>query len=139
MLEFSLSVEAWVAKAKALADTAFQATALDAVGTVKSLTPVRTGYLRANWTVMLNDDAVPVAGRVPDPETVIAELRVGDVLAIVNPVVYAARVEYGFVGEDSLGRHYNQPGRGMMQQTIAKLPEIAQTATDRVIAASADA
>ena len=133
-LEFSLAVEKWVEKAKGQSDAAFQATALDAVNTVKSLTPVKTGFLRANWTVIRNNDPMPMPARVQSPEAVIAQLRIGDMMLIVNPVVYAARVEYGFVGDDSLGRHYDQKGVGMMQQTIAMLPEIARRATARVMA-----
>lgn len=33
----------------------------------------------------------------------------GDSAEVSNPMPYAARLEYGFVGTDSLGRHYNQP------------------------------
>jgi hypothetical protein len=131
---FSLDVQRWVAKAKGLADAAFKATALDAVNTVKSKTPVQTGYLRANWTVAKGNDPFPLPARTQFPEKVIADLRVGDRLVVCNPVVYAARIEYGFVGVDSLGRHYDQKGVGMMAQTLAELPEIARKATARVMA-----
>ena len=129
---FEVAVEQWVERAKARADKAFQATAQDALALVKSLTPVKTGYLRANWTVMRGSDPLPVAGREIDADLIINELRMGDRLVILNPVVYAARIEYGFVGQDSLGRNYNQPGRGMMQQTVAELPRLAREATTRV-------
>jgi hypothetical protein len=131
---FSLSVEQWVSKAKGLADAAFQATAMDALATVKSFTPVKTGFLRANWTVIKNNDEMPTPAHVQHPEAVVKDLRIGDRVLIVNPVVYAARIEYGFVGSDSLGRHYNQVGAGMAQRTIALLPEIARKATERVMA-----
>jgi hypothetical protein len=42
------------------------------------------------------------------------------------------RVEFGFVGTDSLGRHYNQRGVGMLQQTLAEMPSIAVNAAARV-------
>jgi hypothetical protein len=135
--EFSLSVERWVEKAKGQGDAAFQATALDAVNMVKSLTPVKTGFLRANWTVIRNNDPMPLPARVQNPEAVIAKLKVGDRLIIVNPVVYAARINYGFVGTDSLSRHFDQKGVGMMEQTIAALPEIARRATQRVTSGGA--
>ena len=131
---FSLDVERWVSKADALGNAAFQATALDTVNTVKSLTPVDTGFLRSNWTCVRNSDEIPLPGRVPSPAVVIAQLRLGDRLLIVNPVVYAPRIEYGFVGTDKLGRHYDQKGVGMMQQTMVMLPEIARKATERVMA-----
>lgn len=131
-LEFSIQVNDWVKKTQNRSRAAFQAIALDALNEVKKLTPVRTGYLRSNWAVIRNNDPVPLPGRVPDPETVISQIQLGDRIAIVNPVVYARRVEYGFVGKDSLGRYYDQKGRGMMQQTIAMLPEIAARAVARV-------
>jgi Bacteriophage HK97-gp10, putative tail-component len=130
---FSLDVEKYVARARGLADAAFQATALDAINTVKSFTPVRTGFLRANWTVVKNNDEVPLPSRVQTPELVIASLRIGDRLLIVNPVVYARRVEFGFIGTDKRGRHYDQMGAGMMQRTMDLLPEIARKATERVM------
>ena len=34
---------------------------------------------------------------------------------IGSVVVYAARVEFGFVGTDSLGRHYNQPPKSYLR------------------------
>lgn len=133
-VEFQVAVDHWIRKAKGNADLALRATVFDALAAVKALTPVRTGNLRANWTVVKGDEALPAAGATDDAMRVIETLHYGDKVAIVNPVIYAARVEYGFVGTDSLGRHYDQKGRGMMQQTVAMLPEIARRATQRVIA-----
>jgi len=69
---------------------------------------------------------------VPEPADVIARAELGDTITIINPVVYARRVEYGYVGEDSLGRHYNQQGRHMVGQTIAEMPQIAANAIARI-------
>jgi hypothetical protein len=55
------------------------------------------------------------------------DAKAGDVVIIVNPTAYARRIEYGFTGEDSLGRYYNQPGHHMAQQTVAEMPAIAQS------------
>ena len=131
-LEFSVAVDQWVRKAKARQDAVVQAIAWDVLNQVKLETPVDTGFLRANWTVIVNNDPVPVPGRVPDAARVIAEIKAGDRVTIVNPVVYALRVEFGFVGEDSRGRTYDQRGRGMVQKTLAKMPEIARRAVARV-------
>jgi len=131
-LEFSLQVDQWVAEAKRRQSAALQAIAWDALNQIKADTPVDTGFLRANWTVVRNNDPVPVAGRVPDPAQVIAQIKAGDRVTIVNPVVYAMRIEFGFVGEDSLGRQWDQPGRGMVQKTLAAMPEIARRAVARV-------
>lgn len=231
MADFAVSVGAWVAKAKVRSDVAFRAIAAKALERVKELTPVRTGYLRANWQASFDGDVKPIdvamsgremagqaiqlgtvfikpfahmlavntagamvegkgvgeaagsglgataawrlgpwvgslvssavgltpagraativswAGRLAmgaiggavggqtgakiqgrhvkgtDP---LKEARVGDVIYIINPVVYAKRIEFGFNGTDSLGRNYHYHGRGMMQQTIVELPALAQ-------------
>jgi hypothetical protein len=111
-----------------------QATVLDAVNMVKQKTPVQTGFLRANWTVIRNNEPMPVPNRVESPETSIAALRIGDRVIVVNPVVYAARVNFGFVGTDSRGRHYDQKGAHMVEQTVALLSELAKKATARIAA-----
>lgn len=129
---FAVSVERWVAMAKSQATEAFREIGLAAAWTVKEHTPVVTGNLRANWVDLLNDAATPVPGGAPPVGMAIAQAQLGDVIHIVNPVPYALRVEFGFVGTDSLGRHYNQPGRGMVAQTLAEMPQIAEEAVRRV-------
>ncbi len=133
MADFSVDVASWVDKALMRAEEAFQATAEGAVNRVKDLTPVKTGYLRANWTAIHAEDAEPTPGSVPDPMEAISTAPLGSTLVVLNPVVYARRVEYGFVGEDSAGRHYNQPGRHMTQQTVSEMPSIAEAAVELVV------
>ena len=133
-LEFTLAVEQWTKRAKEQQDAAFQAVVWDVLNQVKLATPVDTGFLRANWTIVRNNDPVPVAGRVPDPAQVVAEIKAGDRVTIVNPVVYALRIEFGFVGKDSLGREYDQAGAGMVQKVLVNLPTIARGAVARVTA-----
>lgn len=43
--------------------------------------------------------------------TAIAGMEPGDVKEFAWTMPYARRIEYGFTGEDSLGRHYEVPGR----------------------------
>lgn len=49
-------------------------------------------------------------------------------------VVYAARVEFGFSGQDSLGRTYNQPGtpflRGALASNKKKILKIVEMAVN---------
>lgn len=130
---FEVQVRQFVEKAGRRVQAAFRATAMDAVDFVKNQTPVQTGNLRANWTTMKADDVEPVAGRVPPAEEAVMRLRIGDKLIVLNPVEYAMRVEFGFTGEDSRGRHFNQVGRGMVQQTVLEVPAIAVKATLRII------
>jgi Bacteriophage HK97-gp10, putative tail-component len=136
MADFSEEVTRWVNDAGVLASAVFRAIAYDTVQRVQELTPVDTGFLRSNWTVIKKGDAEPVVGRVPPPSATLGEAVVGDVLVIINPVIYARRIEYGFVGEDSRGRYYNQPGRHMVAQTMSELPTIAEAAKARVLSGS---
>jgi hypothetical protein len=132
MADFSEDVSRWVNQADAHANALLRTITMDAVNTVKARTPVKTGFLRSNWTAIIKGQEIPVAGRVPDPAKVIMTARVGQVIVILNPTVYARRVEYGFVGEDSAGRHYNQQGAHMVAQTMAEMPVIAARALARL-------
>jgi hypothetical protein len=132
MADFSEDVSRWVNQAVGHTDAALRTIAMDSVNTVKQRTPVVTGFLRSNWTAIIKGQTIPVAGRVPDPAKAIMTARVGDVIVILNPTVYARRVEYGFVGEDSAGRHYNQQGAHMVAQTMAEMPVIAARALARL-------
>jgi hypothetical protein len=125
MTDFAVSVKKWVEQAKGRQAEAFIGIALAAEKRLKELTPVKSGYLRANWVATLDPDIRPREGGNTSIQLNSSMLN-GQVIYIVNPVQYARRIEYGFVGTDALGRYYNQPGRGMMQQTIKELPQIAR-------------
>lgn len=131
---FDVQVELWVAQQMGRATQAYRAVAQAAVARVKELTPVDTGYLRANWTAVVSGGSTTIDGRPAGAAGGgIEQAILGDHIVILNPVVYARRIEYGFVGTDSRGRHFNQAGVGMLQQTIAELPGIANRAITRVI------
>jgi len=115
-----------------VSDKIYRAIVTDFLARVKERTPVRTGYLRASWTVVTAQSAAGVTGG----DGGIGDLHYGDGCLIVNPAVYARRVEFGFVGTDSLGRHYNEKGRGMLTQTVNELPQIAAQAAARVLGGS---
>lgn len=51
---------------------------------------------------------------------------------IAYKAIYAARVNYGFVGTDSLGRSYNQSGRAFLESNIARFPAIVQKVVARL-------
>jgi hypothetical protein len=72
-------------------------------------TPVDTGYLRASWKPSIDASAVGV----------------GDVWELANTAKYARRVEFGFIGKDSLGRTYNQAGCGFVRAALGKADQIA--------------
>jgi hypothetical protein len=127
--QFSVDVRKWVEKAKTNADLAFQATAELALGYIKNKTPVDTGFLRSSWTIVKGDSASPIAGGgEAGALEVIASLKMGDKIGLVNPAPYAMRINFGFQGEDKLGRHYHQQGRHMVEQTMAAMPTLAEQA-----------
>jgi hypothetical protein len=130
--QFVADVRAWVEKAKGNVDEAYQATAMLALARVKQLTPVKTGFLRASWTVVSGDSGSATGGEA-GALGVIANLKAGDTIALVNPAPYAMRINFGFVGEDSRGRHYNQKGRHMVEQTLAEMPQLAEQAVKFVL------
>lgn len=132
MADFDVDVTRWVEKARKNMDAALRGIAEAAVARVKSLTPVRTGYLRANWTATLNDEAIPTPQSNGAGTMRLLDAKAGDVVVISNPVQYARRIEYGFVGTDERGRVQNQQGRGMVQQTVAELPAIADGVIKRL-------
>lgn len=132
---FLVSIDAFIARAKDRQDRVVRAIAEDSLARVKELTPVKTGYLRANWTIVLGADARAIEGaRAGDSAAVILQLKAGDFFTLVNPTIYARRIEFGFVGRDKSGREYDVKGTGMMQQVITEMPQIAQAAIARIAA-----
>lgn len=59
-----------------------------------------------------------------DVGVVALSLELGDKVYLGYQAVYAARQNFGFVGEDSLGRTYNQGGFGFVEKAAAKWPQI---------------
>jgi len=53
-------------------------------------------------------------------EFVIAGIEAGDTLYMGFQAAYAPRMNYGFVGTDSLGRTYNQSGNYFVENAAAK-------------------
>ena len=126
MSDFAFDVSKWVLKAKANAELAYQNIGAAALERVKELTPVKTGYLRASWIVTTDPQALESANFS------FSDVNIAQTIYIVNPVVYARRINYGFVGTDSLGRKYNQMGVHMVEQTMAEMPQIANKALEAI-------
>ncbi len=129
---FYASVDAWVTKVREREDRVVQLSAQLALQRIKELTPVKTGNLRASWILLRGSQAELLSGgelRVADSQTSVLSLRAGDAWTIANPAPYARRINYGFVGTDSLGRHYDQPGVHMLEKVITELPDIVARAS----------
>lgn len=99
-------------------------------------TPVDTGNLSRSVTISL----APIKRDGPGYNSPVRQDYNGAVKGIpydgatyiAYKAIYAARVNYGFVGTDSLGRSYNQAGRAFLEANIARFPQVVQKAVARL-------
>lgn len=88
--------------------------------------PVKTGNL-ARSVVVDNKPPQIIEGLAKgDYSLGIAAIKPGDTIYVGWQAAYSRRMNYGFVGADSLGRTYNQAGYGFAEATAAKWPAIVQ-------------
>ena len=86
--------------------------------------PVKTSFLRNSLVSELNGSEV---GKGADSYTLAAAgIAPGDVARFGYTAEYALRMENGFVGEDALGRTYNQSGRHFVEGAAAQWPSIVE-------------
>ena len=86
--------------------------------------PVDTGYLRNSLVSELNGSQVGTgAGSYT---LAAAAMEPGDVARFGWTAAYALRMENGFVGQDSLGRTYNQSGRHFVEAAALQWERIVQ-------------
>jgi len=131
---FKADISSWVSQVGDQMDALARQVCQEAAQRVVLNTPVDTGFLRGSWQPSIgsspsrSDDGVDIG-------LVLSGMRAGESFWMTNNAVYAMRVEFGFVGEDSLGRYYNQPGRFYVTNTVARWEQIvADTAKDLGIA-----
>lgn len=106
--------------------------------------PYQDGFLRASLVVLVNQNPPP-ADKTPEEvgstynpattELAIASAVAGDRIVAAYTVEYARRLEYGFVGTDSLGRVYNQAGIGWTERAAQQWPQIVKQAESDAMAA----
>lgn len=123
---------AWVNKCK-LRQKAVAQKSIERVGHLANLSrekggrmPVVIGTLRGSFVTELNGQKVGEGE--PDIQLMssVGSMEIGDTFRFGWTVIYAARVNLGFVGEDSLGRKFNQSGAHFVEfgtdqwQTINK-------------------
>jgi hypothetical protein len=63
---------------------------------------------------------------------VVATMRVDQPVWLGYQAVYARRTNFGFVGADSKGRVFNQPGNHFVEGAIAQWPQIVQNAVREI-------
>ena len=61
-----------------------------------------------------------------------AGLRLDQTIWLGYQAIYARRMNYGFVGQDSLGRNYNQAGAHFVEGAIAEWPNIVRMAVSKI-------
>src|ERR1700728_1269359 len=119
MADFEQDISKWCAQAEGRVQMFVVALALNVQSYIQNRTPVLTGRLRASI----------------QPIKPLNSWQPGEDIVIGTNVEYGRRIEYGFAGVDSLGRHYNQKGVGMFTQAANAFDSIAE-ATLRQIGSS---
>lgn len=67
-----------------------------------------------------------------DVGAVVAQALLGSEIYLGFQAIYAKRMNFGFVGEDSLGRTYNQAGRHFVERAVALWPQCVKQAVQDV-------
>ncbi len=108
----------------------------DVAQAVVEATPVKTGNLRASWWASIGaTGGEPVGGTgIATLGLAAGELQLGDIYHMQNGAAYAMRIEFGFIGTDSLGRHYNQQPRAFVRNTLATADTFAEAAAAKIAA-----
>lgn len=126
--QFKAALAAWADKVGEQADGLARAVCQETGFRVVKNTPIDTGYLRGSWQPSIGAIQTSAKAQVGDSMADVAlictGIKAGDVFYMTNNAAYARRIEYGFVGQDSLGRYYNQPPRYFVRDTVAKYDEI---------------
>ncbi len=91
--------------------------------------PVDTGFLRNS--VAASVTGMPSTGAQP-PELVLLNVQIGDTVWVGWTAAYAMRMEYGFEGDDSLGRTYSQAGKGFLRAQVQLWDRIVADVTAEV-------
>lgn len=124
--QFKAALAGWAEKVGQQVDALARQTCQETSERVVKNTPVDTGFLRGSWQPSIGSystDAPKVGGQA-DVTLVCSGIAAGDVYYMVNNTAYAQRIEYGFVGEDSLGRTYDQAGRYFVRDVVATYDQI---------------
>ena len=126
--EFKASMTKWAQAAGVKLDALARQSCQELSQRVVIDRPVDTGYLRGSWQPSLNEQKtveqanLDKAGgyAISQASLTLTGMVAGDTYYMLNNAVYARRMEYGFVGKDSLGRSYNQAGRFFITQNVKR-------------------
>jgi hypothetical protein len=141
MSSFAAEISEWVTEVKAYHEAVFHESAqrvTDLMNTPRGQggnLPVDTGYLwhslQASNSEMpkINPEAQPAkaasyAYSSGPIELVINGTELGQAIYLGYTAAYAARINYGFTGQDSLGRNYSQRGAMFVELAAQKWQSI---------------
>lgn len=107
-----------IAQSPTKADQAVRATAFYVEALAKNASPYMTGANRASIYTKTSAGANGTPGDAGD---ILPNANIGE--AYVGPSMeYSARLEFGFVGVDALGRSYNQAPQPYLSPAAAQAP-----------------
>jgi hypothetical protein len=137
-MSFAAQVSEWCQQVEGAAEAVFQTAAQMVANEVREPVasggrmPIDTGNLRRS--LMASTAEMPTIKTGQETfndsgiELVIAGAELGSTVYLGFQAAYAARMNYGFVGEDSLGRVYNQAGFGFVDAVAQRWPQIVAAA-----------
>lgn len=125
---FASEVDAWVQQTSKRMNAVFRLATQKTITQMQKTVPYLDGSLRASLVVLVNQNP-PRADRKEEDglgpyteaymQLQIAGAVAGDRIVAAYTMEYARRLEYGFVGVDALGRHYNQAPVGWTRAASA--------------------
>lgn len=133
---FAAQISEWAQQTEGALEAVFHASAQEVYNAVRlsvadgGRMPVKTGNLRRSFMAStaampsIKEGAETFSDLGSASELVIAGAALGSTVFIGAQAAYAARLNYGFVGEDSLGRTYNQTGYGFIEAVSQRWPQI---------------
>ncbi|KKZ89066.1 hypothetical protein [Rhizobium phaseoli] len=137
-LSFAAQVSEWAREEMERAEVVFQTAAQTVANEVRTSVneggrmPVRTGNLRRSLMASTSDMPRIQEGKTTFTdsgiEMIIAGAELGETVYLGFQAVYAARMNYGFVGTDAAGRVYNQTGYGFVDAVAQRWPQIVTQA-----------
>lgn len=93
---------------------------------------IRSLLAQVNGRVNVGAAAAEYAGT--DVGLAVASAVLGDSVTLGFQASYARRMNFGFVGQDSLGRTYNQAGSHFVERAAAMWPQFVDQAVQEVSA-----
>ncbi len=137
-LSFAAQVSQWAKAETEREEAVFRTAAQEVANEVRrpvaegGRMPLKTGNLRRSLMASTADMPTIQEGKTEFQdsaiELVIADAHLGDTIFLGFQAAYAARMNYGFVGTDSLGRTYNQTGFGFVDAVAQRWQQIVTQA-----------